>query len=316
MKRYYLFYFVMLLVISCKEKNTISLVSYNTQTFFDLIKDGREFKDFQKENWNEQAYDERINRLLQAVKMCSNELVEKEDLPDILVLQEIESIEVIKDISKRLSNNVYERAVFATQKGSPFSTAIFSKYKILSAKEHNIHFENKILRPIIEVDLLVSVSGKEMTITIFAVHWKSKRDENRRENKEIRNLQEELLYNRMKEKERISDFVIACGDFNQNIQEFSKMKNFDNAWSLYKKDFEKEFSDEVDCEGSYCYKGKWEKLDHFFYSKNCSLKPSFFTVSLNAPLVYDGKINRYNIGTKVGYSDHLPIGFLLEGKDE
>ncbi|MGP1438191.1 MAG: endonuclease/exonuclease/phosphatase family protein [Treponema sp.] len=308
-----IFYFIILLflVVSCKEKNTISLVSYNAQTFFDLVNDGREFKEFQNRNWNEASYNERINRLLEAVKICSNELVEKEDLPDILVLQEIESVEVIKDISKRLTNNIYKQAVFATKENnSPFNTVIFSKHKILHAKAHNVYFEEKSLRPIIEADLLALIGGKEIKMTVFAVHWKSKRDGN----KNIRKMQEELLYNRMKEKEKISDFVIACGDFNQGLHEFSKMKTFNNAWDLYKKEVEEENIDAEyeSVEGSYCYKGKWEKIDHIFYSNNSKLKPSFFTVAAKAPLVYKDKINRYNIGTKVGYSDHLPIGFLLE----
>ena len=313
MKRLYSFIICLLLISSCKQKNTISLVSYNAQTFFDIIDDGNEFKEFQKGKWTMDAYNERIDRLLQAVKMCSNDLVEKEDLPDILILQEIESIRVIKDISKRLSNNIYKEAVFTTQKnGSPFNTAIFSKHKVLHTKEHNVYFENKSLRPVIEVDLSVSLCGKDVNITIFAVHWKSKRDEN----KEIRKLQEEVLYNRMKEKEKTSDFVIACGDFNQNLTEFSKMKTFNNAWQLCnkKENFEKELNDEVEIDGSYCYKGRWEKLDHFFYSNNSKnkLKPSFFTVTSKAPLVYEGKTNRYNINTKAGYSDHLPIGFLIK----
>ena len=307
------------LFFSCREKNTISLVSYNAQTFFDAIKDGREFKEFQNSTWNETSYNERIERLLKAIKICSNDLKEKEDSPDILVLEEIESVEVIKDISKRLSNNVYAQAVFIQEKFSPFNTVIFSKHKIVNAKAHNVYFENKALRPIIEADLLVSISGDEINMTVFAVHWKSKRDESR----QVRKMQEEVLYNRMKEKEKKSDFIIACGDFNQNLCDFSKMNHFNNAWNLYGKGFETD-SFEIDsmeenedfevATGSYKYKDTWEKLDHIFYSDNSKIKPIFFTVASKAPLVNEGRVNRYNIGTKTGYSDHLPIGILLELK--
>ncbi|MGP1520129.1 MAG: endonuclease/exonuclease/phosphatase family protein [Treponema sp.] len=314
MKKFFSSIMLLFLFLSCKEKNNITLVSYNTQTFFDLIKDGREFKEFQNKNWDEESYNERITRLLEAVKICSNELIEKEDLPDILVLEEIESVEVIKDISKRLSNNVYKQAIFIDENTSPFNTAIFSKHKILNAKAHNVYCENKVLRPIIEADLLISIGGKEINMSIFAVHWKSKRDGNEK----FRKMQEELLYSRMKEKEKISEVVIACGDFNQNINEFSKMKYFNNAWNLYKNETSiNEFKDDEDdfleekVDGSYCYKDKWEKLDHIFYSSNSKIK-SFFTVANKAPLVYEGKPNRYNINTKKGYSDHLPIGLLLE----
>ncbi len=317
MKKTFYSIVLLFLIISCKEKNTISLVSYNTQTFFDAIKDGREFKEFKNGNWNEASYNERITRLLEAVKICTNELIEKEDLPDILVLQEIESYEVIKDISKHLSNNIYNQAVFIQEKTSPFNTVIFSKHKILATKAHNVYFENKTLRPIIEAELLVSVAGNEMKVTVFAVHWKSKRDGN----KNLRKMQEEMLYNRMKEKEKTSDFVIAAGDFNQNLNEFSKMKYFNNAWNLYERDYEdqninyvEEYVDGDDekIDGSYFYKNNWEKLDHIFYSNSSKIKSIFFTVASKAPLVREGKVNRYNSGTKTGYSDHLPIGILLE----
>lgn len=312
MKRFFSPIILFFLFFSCKEvSNTISLVAYNTQTFFDAIKDGREFKEFQSVAWNEASYNERINRLLEAVKICSNELKEKEDLPDILVLEEIESIEVIKDISKRLSNNIYTYAVFIQERTSPFNTVIFSKHKIINAKAHNVYFENKALRPIIEADLLVSILGNEINLTVFAVHWKSKRDESR----QVRKMQEEVLYNRMKEKEKKVDFVIACGDFNQNLCDFSKMKYFNNAWNLHGRNLEEKDNEVFETvDGSYKYKDTWEKLDHIFYSNNSKITPIFFTFSSKAPLVYEGNVNRYNISTKTGYSDHLPIGILLELK--
>jgi len=308
-------FFSLFLALSCNNKKSISIVSYNTQTFFDAIDDGREFKDFKKERhkWNKEAYDVRLNRMLEAIRICSSEL-EDDSLPDILALQEVESEEVVKDLCKKLdAKDSYKDAVFIrSDEFIPFSTAILSKHKILRATSHNVYASHRILRPIIEADLLLNIRGKDVLITVFAVHWKSKRDGSKR----MRAMQEELLHKRIKVKEKTSDYVIALGDFNQNIDEFSKMQNLNNAWQLY----ENKTFDEFECAdaslGSYSYKGKWERIDHIFYLENPTKKNLFkaskFFVPSIYPLIANGKINRYNIDTGEGYSDHLPIGLLLE----
>ena len=310
--------------VSCSQNNHISVVSYNAQTFFDAINDGREFKEFKKkENFGENEYNERLTRLIKAVKMCAFELTEEEEMPDILVLQEIESATVLKDLCKRLNvNDEYKDFVFLDpEKGGAFNTAILSKHEVLFAKAHNVHSSEKVLRPSIETDIAINANGQTLNITLFGVHWKSKRDGS----KDIRLMQEELLYKRMKEREKTSDYVIACGDFNQDKNDFSKMNYFCNAWDLSEElstiadnASDSELDDElneIEVSGSYCYKGKWERLDNIFYSASLDSKKiqaCKFAVAKDSPLVFEGNINRYNVGTKQGYSDHLPIGLLLE----
>ena len=297
------------------EKKSISIISYNTQTFFDAIDDGREFKEFRREEhkWNKDAYDARLIRMLEAIRICSIEL-ENEELPDILALQEIESEEVIKDFCKKLeSKDSYENAIFIrSDESAPFSTAILSKHKILNASSHNVYISHSVLRPIIEIDLLININAQDVLITVFAVHWKSKRDGN----KKIRDMQEEVLYKRIKVKEKTSDFVIALGDFNQNIDEFSKMQSISNAWQLYESDdLDESYYDGASL-GSYSYQGRWERIDNIFYLGNPNKKNIFratkFFVPSSYPLIINGKINRYNMNTGEGYSDHLPIGLLVE----
>ena len=333
--KHLVFLLFLLSVLSCAKKETITIVSYNTQTFFDAVNDGVEFKEFREsKNWSEQDYSLRISRLLEALKMCSNELSEKENTPDILVLQEIESMAVVKDICKRLSQkDIYRDFVFMPpQDGGAFSTAILSKHKVTNAKAHNVYSKDKSTRPIVETDILINMGSKEFKITIFGVHWKSKRDGS----SNIRKMQEDILYNRMQEKAKEVDYVLACGDFNQTCEEFSKLNKFNDAWGLHDStpyapdDFEDnptldedyadkllpEDSKDITCTGSYCYKGKWEKLDHIFYLENRNsshqLSPRKFVLLARHPLIFNGEINRYKIGSKQGYSDHLPIGILLQ----
>ncbi len=317
MSAYLAFLVFSLVFASCKSKTTFSIVSYNAQTFFDLVEDGREFKEFRSSKWKEADYDNRLKRLLDAVKLCTNQLQEREDLPDVLVLQEIESEQVLKDFCKRLNHReAYKELVFVPpEDGGAFSTAILSKYKILGAKAHKVHMEGMLLRPIIEAEICFELNGKERNLKLFAVHWKSKREGC----EDVRKMQEELLYNRMKECKKKGDFVLACGDFNQNDFEFSKLQEFQNAWQLYDANtFSAQHAiDDVDlkAQGSYCYRDEWERLDHFFYMERSEGERSFevskFVLFNSAPLVRNGKINRYNASTKRGYSDHLPIGLLL-----
>ncbi len=310
--------------VSCSQKNYISIVSYNAQTFFDAINDGREFKEFQKkDNFGESEYNQRLTRLIKAVKMCVFQLTEKDEMPDILVLQEIESAVVVKDLCKRLTtNDEYKDFVFLEpETGGAFNTAILSKHEVLMAKAHNVHSTKKVLRPIIETDIEIKAHGGNVNITLFGVHWKSKRDGSA----EIRTMQEEVLYKRMKEREKTSDYVIACGDFNQDAGDFHMMRAFRNAWELCEEcenssdnvvsDVYDGASGAMDVLASYCYKGKWERLDNIFYSETLDshkMHACKFAVVKNSPLVLEGVVNRYNVATKQGYSDHLPIGLLLE----
>lgn len=330
--------------VSCTQKKHISIVSYNAQTFFDAVCDGREFKEFRKkESFGETEYNERLMRLIKAVKMCSYGLAERDEMPDILVLQEIESDVVVRDLCKRLDvNDGYKHFVFLEpEDGGAFNTAILSKHEVLFAKAHNVYSSEKILRPLIEADIAIKTNGRNMNITLFGVHWKSKRDGSAH----IRAMQEELLYKRMKEKEKVSDYVIACGDFNQEADDFLMINSFRNGWELYdglaNEDSGQTSEDEVSSEsyrddifagderyetatsavdagkfGSYCYKGKWQRLDNILYSglldAQAVMQAQKFVVVRDFPLVMDGKINRYNVGTKQGYSDHLPVGLLVK----
>jgi len=320
--KYIITFISFLSLVACTQKNSISIVSYNAQTFFDAINDGREFKEFKKkEKFGESEYNERLKRLIQAVKMCEFQLTEKGKMPDILVLQEIESATVVKDLCKKLDiNDEYKDFVFLEpERGGAFNTAILSKHEIVFAKSHNVHSNEKVLRPIIEVDIEIKTNRQNVNITLFAVHWKSKRDGGA----QLRKCQEELLYRRMKEREKTSDYVIACGDFNQDIADFYMMSSFRNAWNLQEELENSSF--EISCDtqkdtyddnilGSYCYKGRWERLDNIFYSEtldSIKMQACKFAVAKDSPLILEGTINRYNLATKQGYSDHLPIGLLL-----
>ena len=59
-------------------------------------------------------------------------------------------------------------------------------------------------------------------------------------------------------------------------------------------------------EGSYFYQNEWEKIDHFFVSKDCVIK-EFYTIKNGPNITEEGIPFRYNLWNGSGYSDHLPI---------
>ncbi|UTC74539.1 endonuclease/exonuclease/phosphatase family protein [Treponema sp. OMZ 792] len=301
-------------------KDEISIVSYNAQTFFDAVEDGHEFKEFKgsKTKWSKERYAERLFRLKEAVNLsCLGLGLGEKDIPDILILQEIESRTVIDDFCKIFPiNNSYKYAVFIPpQNGGAFSTALLSKFPITEIKVFNVYSGKKILRPMIETRIQIGNSAGDNELVLLNVHWKSKAGDS--DSASIRRQQEEQAYKRLTElktQEPRTPFII-CGDFNQTLEEFSLLSEFDNCWNI--EAYQAAVQEESQPSGSYFYKGTWEGIDHFFYSDNLSdgknFDLSFFCVINSRPLTdMSGKPEKYSVSKGTGYSDHLPIGIILK----
>ena len=154
----------------------VTLVTYNTQTFFDAVEDGTEFKEYKgsKSRWTAQKYKARLERLKGTMFTAGEKLTGKKDrLPDIVILQEVESNRVIEDFCKQLpSGENYPYAVCPphSEKGA-FSTVILSKYPVEHYVVHRLQTEKKVsLRPLIEV--VLNTGSKEFNqLSDFPVCW-------------------------------------------------------------------------------------------------------------------------------------------------
>lgn len=315
-------------------KEPITLVTYNTQTFFDAVEDGTEFKEYKgsKSRWTAQKYKARLERLKGTIFAAGEKLTGKKDrLPDIVVLQEVESNRVIEDFCKQLPNGEnYPYAVCPphSDKGA-FTTVILSKYPVERYFVHRLQTEKKVsLRPLIEVVLNTGSKDKPQLLTVFAVHWKSKTGGS--DSAVARAQQEAQLIKKIQEhRERNPDIpFVVCGDFNQTLEEFNQLSDFPVCWNVSSYRTENEAGAQPN--GSYYFKNSWEKIDHIFYesgtsdyevSENASdtgqayIEPLLFFVLYEPPLIEDGKPVRYNVLTGEGYSDHLPLGFRFEIHD-
>lgn len=305
----------------------ITLVTYNTQTFFDAVEDGSEFQEYKgsKSRWTDQKYKARLERLKNTMFAAGEKLTGKKDrLPDIVVLQEVENDRVVEDFCKQLpSGEQYPYAVCPPASKEAFTVVILSKYPVERYFVHRLHIDQKVaLRPLTEAVLNTGSKDKPRLLTVFAVHWKSKTGKS--DSASIRALQEAQLIQKIKEHRENNPHIpfVVCGDFNQPLEEFHQLNSFPVCWNV--SSYQVENEEGAQPNGSYYFKDSWEKIDHIFYENGADgyadletvpdtrttyIEPLIFFVLYEPPLIEDGKPVRYNVLTGEGYSDHLPLGF-------
>lgn len=305
-----------ILLASCnggKGKNTLTLVSYNVQTFFDATEDGTEYKEFKgkKSKWSEEAYKERLERLCRTIKTLD---------ADVYALLEVENEGVIQDICNTFpaiqwGKNDYRYAAFNKGTGGAFGCAVLSRCPITDVTVHGIdirtHGEKQPpLRNILSLQV-----QKGSGITLFVNHWKSKVGGGK-ESAYWQNWQEGVLSSLFNEYRALP--TIACGDFNRDIADFDTEGDYvrlhgiagaddavvKSAWSVMDN-----APSDVKAEGaagSYYYKGKWERIDNVFANPLVAID-SFCAVCNGEWAADGGKPVRYNVRNRTGYSDHLPV---------
>ncbi len=294
----------------------ITVMTYNTQTFFDAIEDGSEFSEFRgsKSLWSAEKYEARLDRLRDVIVLCGGEAgLEADRGPDVVVLEEIENERVLRDLCNRLPRRgLYANAVFVPpDEGSAFGSALLSRYPVESLSVHSVSGSDAVLRPLLEVRLKTG-SG---SLVVFAVHWKSKAGSD--DTGALRRLQEALLRDRialLEAAEPVTPYI-ACGDFNQRLDEFTLMDGIPNCWDGWLERCASGVEDGP--AGSYNYQANWEPIDHFFCSPaladGTGTEVTDFAVVSREPLLNAEAIPyRYELFNGQGYSDHLPLVLVFE----
>lgn len=318
---------------------TLRIISWNLQTFFDAQTDGTEYAEFRgtKTSWNREKYEARLDRLAAFIK---------EHRADIYVFQEVENEAVLQDIANRCAGSVFsaQKALygcFSAEKGAALGTGILSCLPIEDVKIHrtdiravrDLNIKNTsalrcVLQPPLRPLLEIHIQSGAQNFTLFACHWKSKSGGEKASNI-WRSFQEALLAGRIREltEKNPKESVIVCGDFNRDLKEFdfntkSRTVGFGadgrkielySAWlevsdqkqrdNLPQKHRGTDFTS-----GSYYFRDKWERIDHFFYTASVNAV-LFYAVNSGAHADNKGIPLRYNPHTGTGYSDHLPLFF-------
>jgi len=326
------------------ENNAVlTLMTWNIHNLFDGKDDGYEYAEFQQSSgWSNEKYLGRLNTISDAVNKV-------DILPDIIMLQEIESVKILEDIAQCL-NRDYRWSHFANNPESAVGLGILSRIPLTDIKSHSITIENDTTpRPVLETRIQTEY-GDFIT---FTCHWKSKIGGDD-VTESTRRASVRVILRRIHEiwgREPQTGVIIA-GDLNENFNEFY-IQGADSICALlpddpycailaYENDeAQKDFivvSGDMPPEsvhfpretivlfspwvnelenGSYYYKHNWETIDHFLVSyqffDNRGWEYDNTTVVNHEPFTNQNGIPvSYNQKTGSGLSDHLPLLLKLK----
>ncbi len=301
-------------------KQSLSLVCWNVQTFFDAVTTGIEYQEFKNsERWTKEKYVKRLNKLCEIMTNLN---------PDIFVMEEVENTEVVQDIANTLAGGSWEHkknwqyTCFTKELGSAIGCAVFSRYEISELKTHVLDIRTQETsqpssRPLMQ--LTVNIGNRELEL--FVNHWKSKSG-GEMETEIWRDWQELVLAERTTDliKEMQAPLIVMCGDFNRSAEDFviesvsGKTTNTVlrgnsetvKVWSPWFNSAGKLSSEN----GSYYYNGEWERIDNILLLGN--LEMTSFSAVRDSPVADEEGIPvSYKVYTGEGYSDHLPLKCVI-----
>lgn len=323
-------FFILILLSSLFGERTLKIATYNVENLFDLKRNGNEYEEYipnKNSEWNEKNYKIKVKNITRVLSDID---------ADIVALQEIESLDALKDLRYALKRNgvYYEYYAFAHKKNSTVNVAILSKIPFKYAKEVSVTSSLKY-RNILEVKFIID----DQEFYIFNNHWKAKTG-----SESQRIVSAKALMKRVKEI-GINNNIILLGDFNSNYNEkedflrnrklndtngktgindilhsytkqnplvynFSKEESFYNLW----------LDQRAEERYTNIFRGKKETPDNILVSymllnkQNISYKKESLSNFHPDYLFEKNKIYRWQMSRKKpykhmgkGYSDHLPL---------
>jgi len=319
---------------------TLTLMTWNVHNLFDGKDDGYEYAEFQQSSgWSIEKYMGRVNTISAAIKTLETQ-------PDIIVLQEVENLQILEDLSY-VFPMTYLWSHFANNPESAIGLGILSRFPLLDAKAHSIFInDDSTPRPVLEARVQTDADD----IIIFACHWKSKiggDDATER----TRKASARVILRRVREiwEYEPDTGIIIAGDLNLSHDDFFRRgsnlicallpddslsaslagteQNDFIVISGNKPPMPEHFSQENIVffspwmnelkNGSYFYRNNWETIDHFLVSGQFFINSGWeyerVIVIAHEPFAdVDGRPIPYNVRTGYGLSDHLPLVLTLK----
>jgi len=149
-----------------RSEQRLTILCYNVENLFDDRAEGNEYEEYSGSNWDEQLFERKLSAVARVIKAAAPKG------PDILALQEVESLAALQALRDRhLAGAGYRYLSFAGQQGSVTTVACLSRLPVSRTRVHATgRFAGIPLRPILEVQLACG----ERTLYLFNNHWKSK----------------------------------------------------------------------------------------------------------------------------------------------
>ena len=318
-------FFISLLFANPLATEELSLMSYNVENLFDteddFLKDDKAFLPVTKKkhvyhigacnkievkkwrdeclylDWSEEAKTKKILNIAKVISSLNS------DGADIIAFQEIENINVLKDLFNQLEPLGY--IDFVLLEGRDYrgiDSAIISKFPIKRSKLHFIKFSPgfpiKDTRPILEaqIDLL----GK--TLRVYSVHFPAPFLNSVMRKDAFIHL--ENLVNSH------DDPAVAMGDFNVTSEEETELGTFKDQSKTW---YVSHHQGCANCKGTYYYQPKddWSFLDAILVSKGrgVNFNTSSIDVLINDTNAYKDsfKPKGFDAVSMEGVSDHFPV---------
>jgi len=186
-------------------ENILKIATYNVENLFDLHKSGYEYKEyipFTKSNWNRYTYKIKLKNISRVIKDIN---------ADIIALEEIESLQALKDLRYQLKRDglYYRYYKIANLKNSTVKVAILSKIPFVYAHEIAVTSSYRY-RNILEAKF--KINNEDLYILVN--HWKAKSGP-----ESMRIVSAKKLLKRIKELGANKN-IIALGDFNSDYEEY------------------------------------------------------------------------------------------------
>ncbi len=312
-------------------ETTLKIAEYNVQNLFDLYYDGTEYEEYipnTRSNWNIKTYTIKLKHVARVIKELN---------ADIVALEEVETLQALKDLRRTLQNIgvYYKYYAIADAKRTTVKVAVLSKVPFIYKKEIWVSRTTRY-RNILELKYRID----DEEFYLFVNHWKSK---NGSESKRI--VSARALKKRLKEIGYDKNIIIT-GDFNSDYEEYVKFRHryklndthgktginhvlntikttssAKKAHLLPKELYNLWYDLPKEQRWNYIHRDNKETLDSIIVSKPVLERGGFdyvygsFGVMRRPFLFYKRHINRWYIrysreGARhmgKGYSDHLPI---------
>ncbi len=204
-----LFFILLILQSLLFGEQMLTIATYNVENLFDLKRSGHEYKEYipySSSHWNKRTYTIKLKHISQVIKSIH---------ADIIALEEIESLQALKDLRYQLKRDglYYKYYKIANLKNTTVKVALLSKVPFVYTHEIAVQSSYKF-RNILEVKFKV---GNE-NLYVLVNHWKAKSGP-----ESMRIVSARKLMKRVKELGADKN-IIALGDFNSHYEEYKTFK--------------------------------------------------------------------------------------------
>jgi endonuclease/exonuclease/phosphatase family metal-dependent hydrolase len=187
-------------------------MSYNLYNLFDAVDDGTEYDRFDPGagRWDEEDLALKTSRIAEVIRRAAP------GGPDVVALQEVESLAALDALASRLRG--YDYRILVPGGEDPVRNAVLSRLPVTRVAVHDPGvWEDLDLRDILEVE----IDFRGEPLILLNVHWKSKTG-GVEETEAARLLGARAVVRRLRELEasRPGTAVLVVGDFNENLDEW------------------------------------------------------------------------------------------------